>query len=95
MKQFWQQNIVPIIIFIINILFFLGMYYGVLRTELDGKPNESRVREIIKEELVNKFSITDGRVLETQFKNLEEKVEELKTLMQDYINQQNRIARGR
>lgn len=88
MKQFWQQNIVPIIIFLINILFFLGMYYGVLKTELNGKPNENRVREIIKEELVDKFSITDGKVLESQFRNLEEKVDELKSMIQHYINQQ-------
>jgi hypothetical protein len=82
---FQLSNWIAIIIFFIQMLLGVAFYYGVFKTQLEAKPNESRVREIIKEELVNKFSITDGEVLKAQFKNIEEKINETNTLIKQHM----------
>lgn len=78
---FLKGGYTALIIYIANILFFIGMYYQIVK----AMPTETRVREIVKEELVNKFSITDGEVLKAQFKNLNDKVDEIRMLVQQHM----------
>ena len=78
-------NWVSIGIFLMSLIFYGGVYFGVFRGELDAKPDEKRVREIIKEELINKFNITDGEVLKSQFGNLEKKVDFAIELIKEHM----------
>ena len=78
MKSFWRNNAFAIIVLMLNLVFLLGSYYSVIQ----ALPTEKRVREIVKEEIETKFSVTDGKVLETRFNNLDEKLNELKQLFQ-------------
>lgn len=78
---FLRGGYTALIIYIANILFFVGMYYQIIK----AMPTETRVREIVKEELVNKFSITDGEVLKAQFQNLNNKVDEIRKLVEQHM----------
>jgi hypothetical protein len=82
---FLKGNFIAVLIFVINILFFVGFYYGVLKTQLEAKPDEKRVREIVREEITNKFSITDGEVLKSQFQNLNDKLDKVMDLVEQHI----------
>lgn len=89
-KSFWTQNAAAIIITILNIVFFAGMYFAILRKDIEAKPDEKRVREIVREEIVNKFSITDGEVLKTRFDALEKSFEEVKQLIHQYMEEERK-----
>ncbi len=84
-RSFIRTNIVGITTFLVTVLFYLGMYYGVFRSQLEAKPDEFRVREIIREEIQSKFSLTDGEVLKANFHNLNAKVDRAIFLIEQYI----------
>lgn len=75
MQGFFEKNW----IWIITLIFTIGVNYATTVKALEAKPDKDEVRLLIQEELRSRsYALIDGKVLETKIGNIQDDITEMK-----------------
>lgn len=87
MQGFFEKNW----IWIVTLVFTIGVNYATTTKALESKPDKDEVRVLIQEELrLRSYTLIDGKMMEIKITNIQDDVTEMKNKLDKVLQEKSR-----